>query len=129
MRPNKRSLKTLVFCYQNCSDLLWQKIVLEIEKNFWNSRLKPRICKIFEITRTIYSNSERSEQCLETECFLTCSWRFLISNKLEQFKFKLEKIIGIKKHAGKFRKRNFFLDIFVNDCPKTSHWDLEEKKR
>ena len=26
--------------------------------------LQPRICKIFEITRTIYSNSERSEQFL-----------------------------------------------------------------
>ena len=30
----------LVFCYQNCSDLLWEKMVLVIEKNFWNSRLK-----------------------------------------------------------------------------------------
>ena len=30
----------MVFCYQNCSDLLWEKIVLAIEKNFWNSRLK-----------------------------------------------------------------------------------------
>jgi hypothetical protein len=27
--------------------------------------------------------------------FLTCSWRFLISNKLEKIEFKLEKIIGI----------------------------------
>ena len=27
--------------------------------------------------------------------FLTCSWRFLISNELEQLKFKLERIIGI----------------------------------
>ena len=27
--------------------------------------------------------------------FLTFSWRFLISNKLEQLEFKLEKIIGI----------------------------------
>ena len=26
---------------------------------------------------------------------LTCSWRFLISNKLERLEFKLEKIIGI----------------------------------
>ena len=32
--------KKIVFCYQNCSDLLWEKIVLVIEKNFWNSRLK-----------------------------------------------------------------------------------------
>ena len=28
-----------------------------------------RIRKIFEIARTIYSNSERSEQLLVTECF------------------------------------------------------------
>ena len=27
--------------------------------------------------------------------FLTCSWRFLISNKLEQLEFKLELNIGI----------------------------------
>ena len=40
--------------------------------------------KIFEITATIYLNSERSEQVLVTECFLTCSWRFLIANRLEQ---------------------------------------------
>ena len=46
----------MVFCYQNCSDLLWEKIVLVIEKNF-------------EIAWTIYSNSERSEQFLVTECF------------------------------------------------------------
>ena len=36
-----RSVKwTMVFFYKNCSDLLWEKIVLVIEKNFWNSRLK-----------------------------------------------------------------------------------------
>ena len=29
----------IVFCYPNCSDLLWEKIVLVIEKNFWNLRL------------------------------------------------------------------------------------------
>ena len=32
--------KSMVFCYQNCSDLLWERIVLVTEKNFWNSRLK-----------------------------------------------------------------------------------------
>ena len=30
-----------------------------------------------------------------TECFLTCSWSFFISNKLEQLEFKLEKVLGI----------------------------------
>ena len=31
---------TMAFCYQNCSDILWERIVLGIEKNFWNSRLQ-----------------------------------------------------------------------------------------
>ena len=37
---NSTCCSRLVFCFQNWSDLLWQKIVLVIEKNFWNSRLK-----------------------------------------------------------------------------------------
>ena len=62
----------------------------------------PRICKLFGITRTIYSTSERSEQFLKQNVFLTCSWRIIRSNTLEQFKFKLEKIIGIQKPTEKF---------------------------
>ena len=53
------------------------------------------LAKIFEITGTIYANSERSEQFLITECFFTCCWKFLSSNKSEHLEFKLEKIIGI----------------------------------
>ena len=30
---------TMVFCYQNCSNQLWEEIILVIEKNFWKSRL------------------------------------------------------------------------------------------
>ena len=41
--------------------------------------------KTFEIPRTIYSNSERSEQF-----FVTCSWKFPISNKLNW-----KKILGL----------------------------------
>ena len=63
-----------VSCLDNCSDLLEDKNVL-----------------VIEITRTICSNSERSEQFLVAECFLSCSWRFLRSNKVEQLGFKLEK--------------------------------------
>ena len=37
----------MVFCYQNCPDLLWEKIVLVIEKFFWNSRLKAKNLEIF----------------------------------------------------------------------------------
>ena len=42
------------------------------------------------------------KQFLVTEC-----WRFFLSNKLEQLEVKLEKNIGIKKHAGKVRKCSF----------------------
>ena len=89
--------ESMVFCYQNCSDLLWEKIVLVIEKIF-----------------KIYSNSESSEQFLVTECFLTCSWRFLIAKKLEQLEFKLEKIIGMQEKL----ENDFYKIIFVS----SKHW-------
>ena len=56
---------------------------------------RPRICKNFEITKTIYSNSETSDQFLKQDAFLTCSWRFLRYKILEIFKLKLEKKNGI----------------------------------
>ena len=38
---------------------------------------------------------------------------FLMCDKLEQIEFKLEKIIGIKKHTGKIRKYFFFYFIEI----------------
>ena len=84
----------MVFGYQNYSDLLWEKIVQVIEKDLWIGGWRPGICKSFEITKTIYSNSERSEHFGKQNAFSTCSCRFLMSNKLEQVEFKLEKNIG-----------------------------------
>ena len=46
---------------------------------------------MFEITRTIYSNSESSELFLKQNAFLTFYWSFLRSNTIEQFSFKLER--------------------------------------
>ena len=63
-----------------------------------------------------------SEQFLVTECFLICSQRFLISNKLEQLEFKLKKTFGIQKHARKFRKSTVLvvltgkLMIYAHEC-------------
>ena len=85
--------KSMLFCFQNWSDLLWEKIVLVTRKTFEIWGWRPRICKFFEMTRTTHSNSERSDQFLKQNAFLTYSWRFLRSNTLEQF--KLEKIIEI----------------------------------
>ena len=66
----QKPLSKMVFCYRNCFDLLWEKIVLVIEKKYFEIRSwRQKICKSFEITRTICLNSERSEQLLVTECF------------------------------------------------------------
>ena len=60
----------LTYCDKNCSgdreNLLKFKAEIQGEN--------------FEITRTIYSKSERSLKFLVTECFLTSSWRFFLSN-------------------------------------------------
>ena len=53
----------------------------------------PTVRKNFEITRSIYSSSERSEEFLVTECFCNLFVKVSLSNELEQF--KLEKIIRI----------------------------------
>ena len=59
----------MVFCYQNCSEILWEKIGLVIEKNYWNSRLKAENLQNFWDHLTINSNSERSEEFSLVECF------------------------------------------------------------
>ena len=62
--------------------------------------------RYFKKPAEINRRSERSEQCLVTECFFNL---FLeVSHKLEQLEFKLEKIIGIQKHAGQVRKRTIW---------------------
>ena len=43
----------MVVCYQNCSDLLLEKIVLLSRKSFEILGWRLRICKIFEITRIV----------------------------------------------------------------------------
>ena len=47
--------------------------------------------KYFEITITIYLNSERAIQVLKQKAFFMCSWRYLRSNLLEHLEFKLKK--------------------------------------
>ena len=79
--------RKMVICYQNCS-------------SDWEKRLK------LEAEGREFANFLRSlEQFIQTvkgqkifwkkNAFLTCSWRFLRYNKLEQSELKLEKIIGI----------------------------------
>ena len=71
---------------------------------FENLEWRPRIGKTFEITRTVYSNSERSEQFLKQNAFLTCSWRFLRSNKWEQLESNWKKLLGFRNMQEKLEK-------------------------
>ena len=90
----------------------------------WSSYLK-----IFENYWPSASNFKSFSQSLEQffqpvkgqnnfwqqNAFLTCSWRLLISKKIEQSQFKFEKIIGIEKHAGKVRKFSDHITIFFGN--------------
>ena len=76
-----RVREKLVFCFQNCFDLLREKIVLAMEKNFRNSRLKAKYLRSQE--QFIQTVKGQHNFC-KLNTFLTYSWRFLISNKLEQ---------------------------------------------
>ena len=84
-----------------------------MRKNCSRDREKPLK---FEAESREFSKCLRSlEQFIQTvkgqnnfwyqNAFLTCSWRFLISDKLEYLiRIQIEKIVGIQKHAGKARK-------------------------
>ena len=51
----------MVISYQNCSDLLWEKIVLVIENNFWN----------FEFLIWKFHNSSSQEKKVSHRYFVT----------------------------------------------------------
>ena len=95
----------MVFCFQNCSDLLREKNVLLIEKNLKFQEFAKVLRSLF---RTIYSNIDRSEQILKQNAFFNFvprSFSDLII-ALKQFKFKLEKILGTQKPTGKVKYKS-----------------------
>ena len=51
--------------------------------------------KILRSVEQFFQTGKEQNNIWQQNVFLTCSWRFLISNQLEQLEFKLEKIIGI----------------------------------
>ena len=51
--------------------------------------------KILRSLEKIIQTVKGQNNFLLQNAILTCSWRFLLSNKLEQLDFKLEKNIGI----------------------------------
>jgi hypothetical protein len=76
----------MVLCYQNCSDLLWEKKCSSDQDqglefaNFLRS-----------LEQFIQTVKGQNNVFLTEYLILTCSWRFLRSNRLEQLEFKLER--------------------------------------
>ena len=90
------STKTMVFCYQNCSDQLWEKNVSVIEKNFLEFKAEGQeFAKFLRSLEQFIQTVKGQNNFWQQNAFLTCSWRFLISNESEQLEFKLENIVGI----------------------------------
>ena len=100
---NDISVNLSQFFFETIGILLSKLFLPTVRKNCSSDREK--LLK-FEAEGQDFANFLRSlEQFIHTvkcqnnfwqqNAFLTCSWRFLISNKLEQLEFKLEKIIGI----------------------------------
>ena len=58
-----------------------------MEKKLNNGILLPK--SVEQFIQTVESHNKQQN------AFFTCSWRFLKYDKLEQLKFKLEKVIGI----------------------------------
>ena len=68
------------FFYENCSEILWEKIVLSSDrkKEIWNSRLKAKNFQKFWDHKNNLFKPWKVRTVLVTECFLTCSprkWR------------------------------------------------------
>ena len=102
-------LTTMVFCYQNCSVLLWEKNcssdrekLLKFEAEGWE------FAKFWDQLNNLFKQWKvRTISC--NRMFFYCSLRFLRNGKLEQLQFKLEKNIGIWKSAGKLENSIFLI--------------------
>ena len=73
----------MVFCYQNCSSDREKLLKFEAEGQEFGNFLR-------SLKQFIQTVKGQNNFC-KHNTFLTCSWRFLRSNKLEQLEFKLEK--------------------------------------
>jgi hypothetical protein len=95
--------------FVNFQKSMWWYFVSKIALTYCEKKLKfkaeGREFEIFFISLEWFIQTVKGQTNFWNNAFLTWSWRFLRSNILEQF--KLEKIIGIQKSAGKVRKAIF----------------------
>ena len=83
----------IFFFLQGKGNLVLDFSLLGLAVEFWYFVFK--IVLTYCEKKKSSSDREGSVQFLKQNVFLTCSWRLLRSNALEQLEFKLEKMIGI----------------------------------
>ena len=107
---HKINWEKVVFCYQNCSDLLWAIIVLVIKKNFRNWRLK---AENFQRTKK-YELNENHSNCEKYQNRTFKSWAFFeIFNVLtENLKWNQQKSLLKCIRLAWSRK----IDIHCDEC-------------
>ena len=86
----------MVFCYQNCSGVLWEKNVLVIEKKIWNSKLKDEnLQKCLRSSEQFIQTVKGQNNFGNRMLFWPVLGGFTYLKGLEQLEFQLEKNIGI----------------------------------
>ena len=122
----------MVYYFQNCSDLLWEKNGMVIKKNLWNSKLKAKNLKIFEKSDPLYiiqikkklrfRNLQEKLEKYSVSIVLTfqfSDWFFLVILKV------LIKFFSITKSLKKFV--GFLVETMTAKRHFEINWPLEAK--
>ena len=86
--PWNLQIAEMVFCYQNCSDPLWEKNILVIKKNFWNSKLKAEnLQNVWDHKNNLFEQWSFIT-IFETECFFNLFLEVSHSNSFSKLIYK-----------------------------------------
>ena len=88
----------------------WYFVCKIVLKNFWNFQ------KIWDQLKNLFKQW-KVRTIFETECVLTCSWRFLRSNMYIRtilVQNRKKNILGFRNLLEKFRNIPWFLNVFIN---------------
>ena len=101
-KRKKNQINEMVFCFQNCSDLLWGKVVQHLKfeaksQKFWDHQ--NNLFKQGQV-RTVF----------KTGCSLTYSWRFLRSSM-----YFGTIIIQIRNLQEKLQTIMFFIRLWIKN--------------
>ena len=87
----------MVICYQNCSDLLWEKKCSSEQEDLVKFKAGGQeFAKILRSIEQFIQTVKGQNNFWKQNVFLTYSWRFLIANELEQLLLLFKKVVSHK---------------------------------